>query len=231
MRRRLLLFDIDGTLIRDDGAAREAYGIGLREIFGFEGSLKPYDFSGRTDPQITYMVLGDAGYSERDITARFDDLWDVYTRELASRASRDRVHLLAGVRELLELLAGDETFTIALLTGNIERGARIKLAPHDLNDFFAFGAFGSDSADRTALPPVAAQRARELSGHEFDARDVVVIGDSIYDVRCGVPHSATTIAVATGRTPADVLAAENPDHLFHSLEPTEELLAAIRGGL
>lgn len=229
MRPRLLLFDIDGTLIRDDGAAREAYSIGLKEVFDFDGSLKPYDFSGRTDPQITHMVLGDAGFEHDVIESKLERLWEIYTAELQARASRERVHVLPGIQALLETLADDPRFTLALLTGNIEPGARIKLAPHDLNRHFEFGAFGSDSGDRTALPPIAVRRARERLQREFEPRDVVVIGDSIYDVRCGVPHDATTIAVTTGKTPADVLQLENPDHLFETLEPNDQLLAAIRG--
>lgn len=227
--KRLVLFDIDGTLIRDDGAAREAYAIGLQTIFEYSGSLKPYDFSGKTDPEITHMVLSDAGWDADAIDARLDALWDVYTRELAARASATRIHPLDGVHELLDVLADDPDLTLALLTGNIERGARIKLAPHSLNDPFPFGAFGSDHHDRSMLPPIALERAREVAGIDFAKRDVVIIGDSIYDIRCGVPHDATTIAVSTGRTPADVLKAENPDHLFESLQPTPALLAAIRG--
>jgi len=116
---------------------------------------------------------------------------------------------LPGIRELLDRLASMDDVTLGLLTGNIERGARLKLAPAALNDYFPFGAFGSDSARREDLPPIAVERASKIDGHRFRGRDVVIIGDSIYDVRCGVPHEATTIAVASGKTPAEKLRAES----------------------
>jgi phosphoglycolate phosphatase len=96
-----------------------------------------------------------------------------------------------------------------------------------MNDFFSFGAFGSDSARREELPPIAVDRAERLNGLRFHGRDVVIIGDSIHDVRCGVPHSATTIAIASGNTPAAKLRAENPHHFFDSAEERDGLLRAI----
>lgn len=225
---RLVLFDIDGTLIADGGAAREAYAHALEAVYGLRAELRRYDFSGRTDPQITHMVLGDAGLSTEEIDAAMPRLWEHYLAALA-RFAPGRVRELPGVRALLEMLAADERVVLGLLTGNIEPGARIKLGGAALNEFFPFGAFGSDSARREELPPIAVERASRLTGHHFRGRDVVIVGDSIYDVRCGVPHSATTIAIASGKTAAATLLAENPDHFFPSAEELEALLAAIIG--
>lgn len=225
---RLVLFDIDGTLITDGGAAREAYAHALREVYGYAGDLRRYDFSGRTDPQITHMVLGDAGVARDEVERAMPRLWEHYLDALARNAP-GRVRVLAGVRELLAALAADERVVLALLTGNIEPGARIKLGGAGLNPYFPFGAFGSDSGNREELPPIAVARAARVAGHRFEARDVVIVGDSIYDVRCGVPHSATTIAIASGKTAAETLRAENPDHFFHSAEDRDALLAAIIG--
>ena len=224
---KLVLFDIDGTLIRDDGAAREAYGIALKKVYDYERPLKAYDFSGRTDPQITYMVLGDGGFSPDQIEAKFGELWTAYLEALSRLVSRERVRVMPGILPLLDELHRHDDVVLGLLTGNIEPGARIKLAPHDLNAYFPFGAFGSDSMDREKLPPIAIHRAEELAGHRIEGRDVVIIGDSIYDVRCGVPHNATTIAVATGVTPPEKLHAENPDHFFETLEDTDGVMRAI----
>jgi len=224
---RLVLFDIDGTLLTDGGAAREAYGHALDAVYGYRGDLRRYDFSGRTDPQITHMVLRDVGLSAADIDAKMDALWEVYLASLAQSSSR--VRELPGVRPLLDALAADSRVMLALLTGNIEPGARIKLGGASLNDYFPFGAFGSDSPRREELPPIAVARAAERSGIAFTGRDVVIIGDSIYDVRCGVPHDATTIAIASGKTSAEKLRAEKPDHLFESAEEMEGLLMAIVG--
>jgi phosphoglycolate phosphatase-like HAD superfamily hydrolase len=225
---RLVLFDIDGTLITDGGAAREAYGSALEAVYGYRGELRRYDFSGRTDPQITHMVLGDAGFAAVDIDAAMPRLWEHYLGAL-ERSARGRVRELPGIRPLLETLADDGRVVLGLLTGNIEPGARVKLDNAALNDFFPFGAFGSDSARREELPPIAVERASRVAGHRFEGGDVVIIGDSIYDVRCGVPHAATTIAIASGKTSADALRAENPDHFFASAEDHDALLAAIIG--
>jgi phosphoglycolate phosphatase-like HAD superfamily hydrolase len=225
---RLVLFDIDGTLITDGGAARAAYAAAIETTYGYRGDLRRYDFSGRTDPQITHMVLGDAGFSAEEIDRGMDALWLVYLEHLAANAP-GRVRALPGVPALLDALAAEPGVTLALLTGNIEPGARLKLAGADLNRYFPFGAFGSDSAKREELPPIAVQRAAAATGIDFRARDVVIVGDSIYDVRCGVPHDATTIAIASGKTPAETLRAENPHYCFESAEELEALLAAIAG--
>jgi len=222
-----VLFDIDGTLITDNGAARRSYALALRETYGFEGDLTRYDFSGRTDPQITSMVLHDAGLTDDQIGARAPQLWDAYLRELAIHATAERVRVLPGIRDLLDRLVAIDHITLGLLTGNIERGARLKLAPAGLNDYFPFGAFGSDSAKREELPPIAVERASKIDGHRFRGREVVIIGDSIYDVRCGAPHDATTIAIASGKTPAEKLRAENPHHFFQSAEELGGILEAI----
>jgi phosphoglycolate phosphatase-like HAD superfamily hydrolase len=228
MHRRLALFDIDGTLITDGGAAREAFAVALHDVFGYTGDLRRYDFSGRTDPQITHMVLTDAGFAADDIDGRMPSLWERYIAGLAA-AAPGRVRELPGIRKLLDALAATEEVTIGLLTGNIEPGARIKLDWPDLNRYFPFGAFGSDSPRREELPPIAVARASAIDGHRFSGRDIVIIGDSIYDIRCGVPHSATTIAIASGKTPAEKLRAENPHHFFATAEALDEILRAILG--
>lgn len=229
MRRRLVLFDIDGTLITDGGAAREAFAQSLADVYGYDGDVTQYDFSGRTDPQIAFMVLGDAGFTRDEIADRLPELWRRYLQDLERNTRTGRVRALPGIPELLGTLASMNHILLGLLTGNIEPGARLKLAPPALNGFFPFGAFGSDSPDREKLPPVAVERASRIDGHRFEGRDVVIIGDSIYDVRCGVPHKATTIAVASGKTSADRLRAENPTHFFESVEDLHAVVAAIEG--
>ncbi|HUR83667.1 MAG TPA: HAD hydrolase-like protein [Thermoanaerobaculia bacterium] len=227
--RRLVLFDIDGTILTDRGASRSAFGHALSAVYGYDGDLTRYDFSGRTDPQIAHMVLRDAGHSPADIEASFPRLWEIDLEGLARNATPERVQVMPGIRELLAALWSHAEVVLALLTGNIEKGARLKLGGAELNHYFPFGAFGSDSADRTALPPIAMQRASTHLGREFRGADVVIIGDSIYDVRCGVPYQATTIAVASGKTPAETLRAENPRHFFDTAEDLGAMMKAILG--
>jgi phosphoglycolate phosphatase len=225
--QRLVLFDIDGTLATDGGASRESFGAALHEVYGYEGDLRRYDFSGRTDPQIAHMVLADARFDFSSIEESLPRLWERYLAGLALRATGDRVRALMGIPALVARLAAMPEVTLALLTGNIEPGARLKLAPPDLNRYFPFGAFGSDSPRREELPPIAIARARARGGRPFLPREVVIIGDSIYDVRCGVPHDATTIAVASGKTSIDRLRAERPDHLFENADETEKVIEAV----
>ena len=226
---RLVLFDIDGTVITDRGAARDAFATALAAVYGYDGELSRYDFSGRTDPQIARMVLRDAGLAGEDIDRAMPRLWEAYLENLARNATPGRVLALPGIRALLDALADHDRALLGLLTGNIEPGARLKLGGADLNGYFPFGAFGSDSADRNELPPVAMERASAHSGRRFSGADVVILGDSIYDVRCGVPYGATTIAIASGKTPAETLRAENPRHFFESAEDLGALMGAIFG--
>jgi phosphoglycolate phosphatase-like HAD superfamily hydrolase len=226
---RLVLFDIDGTLLTDRGASRDAFAVALAEVYGHSGELARYDFSGRTDPQIARMVLRDDGMSDDEIDERMPCLWEAYLEGLSRNATPERVLTLPGVRALVTELDRHPDVVLALLTGNIEPGARLKLGGAELNAYFPFGAFGSDSADRNQLPPVAVRRASQACGRQFDGSDVVILGDSIYDVRCGVPYGATTIAIASGKTPAEALRAENPSHLFTSAEDLGAILKAILG--
>ncbi|HYC59418.1 MAG TPA: haloacid dehalogenase-like hydrolase [Thermoanaerobaculia bacterium] len=224
---KLVLFDIDGTLLTDRGASREAFADALRNVFGYDGDLARYDFSGRTDPQIAHMVLRDDGVSRDAVEAQLPRLWERYLAGLARNATPERVRVMPGIRELVSKLHEHDDVALALLTGNIEPGARLKLGGANLNAYFAFGAFGSDSADRTELPPVAIERASHHLGIAFEGRDVVIIGDSIYDVRCGVPYDATTIAVASGKTNAELLRAENPRYFFDDVTDFDAVMAAI----
>lgn len=229
MPQRLALFDIDGTLIRDRGAARDAFASALRTVFDYTPPLDHYDFSGRTDPEITHMVLENSGLTTGQIDSRIAELWPRYLSELQDRIARTPVEVIEGVEHLLAELEKESGITTGLLTGNVEGGARTKLASGKLDRFFSFGAFGSDSPRRSDLPPIAISRAADCTGHRFEPRDVVIIGDSIHDVRCGKPHSATSIAVATGKTPAENLRAEEPDFFFEDFTDAPAVLSAILG--
>ncbi len=226
---KLVLFDIDGTLLTDRGASRDAFRDALEAVYGYDGDLSRYDFSGRTDPQIAHMVLRDAGHDAEGVEAHMPRLWERYLAGLERNTTPGRVQTMPGIPTLVEALREHDGVILALLTGNIEPGARLKLGGANLNGYFPFGAFGSDSADRTQLPPIAVRRASDLLDRHFHGSDVVIIGDSIYDVRCGVPYQATTIAVASGKTPAETLRAENPTHFFDSVEDLGAVMDAILG--
>jgi phosphoglycolate phosphatase-like HAD superfamily hydrolase len=141
--------------------------------------------------------------------------------------SSGRIRLHSGVVELLQELEKHPECDLGLLTGNIEEGARLKLKPFDLNSYFVFGAFGSDSANRNDLPLFAHKRANEVLGKEFTRDEIVIIGDAVNDVLCAQGYGVKCIITATGKTPKETLAELKPDYLFDSLCDTQTVLQAI----
>ena len=225
---RLILFDIDGTLLSAGRAARESILAALRAVLGWDGTADGNDFSGKTDPQILRELVEESVGADR-FQAELAPVLDRYVEELRSRLRPEAVVPKPGVPELLERLAREPNVVLGLLTGNIERGARLKLEPPGFNRFFPFGAFGDDSADRYRLPAVAVARARERTGRDFAGESVVIIGDSVHDVGCGRTLGARTVAVATGPTSAERLAAERPNALFQDFSDVRAAAEAILG--
>lgn len=224
---RLVLFDIDGTLLSAGKAARESVLAALEEVYGWDPSCgRAHDFSGKTDPQIVRELVLDSVGSQR-CEAALERALDLYLSELGRRLEGGSVAVKPGIPELLHRLSGETRVRLGLLTGNLERGARLKLEPPGFNRYFPFGAFGSDSADRYELPGIAVERARTHSGIEFTGKSIVVVGDSVHDVACGRSLGVRAIAVATGPTSADRLAAERPDALFSDFADVDAAFEAI----
>jgi len=135
--------------------------------------------------------------------------------------------VLPGIQRLLERLKPQPHIVLALLTGNLHEGARLKLQHYRLWDFFEFGAFADDHHDRNELGAFAKKRALAKHGHDFDAADIDVIGDTNHDIGCGKAFGARTIAVATGSWPPERLQSCAPDFLFHDLSKTEEVIDTL----
>lgn len=228
---RLLLFDIDGTLVDTDGAGREALRRALRSVFGETGPIDDFDFHGKTDPVIVRGLMREAGRPEDEIEGRLEHLWEAYLRalpeELERRKRRGRVSACPGVLELLESASGDPRFALALVTGNVAPGAWHKLEAAGLSHHFGFGAFGSDSARREELPPLALRRAARQLGREFSPAEAVVIGDTPEDVRCARASGVRAVTVATGRHRPRELAEHDPDHVFPDLSDTEGVIEVL----
>ena len=225
---RLILFDIDGTLLSAGRAARDSILAALDSVLQWKGSADGNDFSGKTDPQILRELVEETVGPDR-FDATLAEVLDCYVEELSKRLRPEAVVPKPGIPELLDRLAREPRVVLGLLTGNIERGARLKLQPPGFNRYFPFGAFGNDSADRYCLPSVAVARAREHTGRDFPPACVVVIGDSVHDVGCGRALGARTIAVATGPTPPEKLEAERPTALFSDFSDVEAATGAILG--
>ena len=225
---KLILFDIDGTILWTDGAGRRAIGRALLEELGTAGPIDAYRLDGKTDPQIVRELVEESVGKER-CEASLEKALERYLAELSRRLSPELVKPKPGVPELLARLAAEPRVALGLLTGNLERGARMKLEPPGFNPYFSFGAFGSDCADRYLLPAIAVERARERCGRVFADKSIVVVGDSVHDVACGRMLNVRSVAVATGPTPAERLAAEGPDALLASFADVEAGLRAILG--
>ena len=228
--RRLILFDIDGTLLSTNGQAGRAIGIALRETFGTAGPIEGYAFAGKTDPQIVFELTGLAGLSRSEVESRLTDVFEHYCGRLSTMLTPDNTRALPGVCEVLTALERRKDVGIGLLTGNIRPGAEIKLRAAGLAGRFAVGAFGSDDEDRNRLVPVARARARDLWGAEFAGADTVVIGDAEADIRCARAGAARSVAVASGKTPRERLAALAPDALLDSLDSPGALGALLGTG-
>lgn len=226
--KRLVLFDIDETMIQSSGAGRRALERAFIDVFGREILFNGHSLSGKTDPQIISEILQLHDFSPAEIEQRLPEILEVYIGHLdreVVQAMEYRVH--DGVVELLDELSARDDVSIGLLTGNIEPGARIKLKRFDLNRYFTFGAFGCDSSNRMDLPAVAHNRARTQLSVEFSPEQIVIIGDARNDVLCAKGYGARSIAVCTGKTPRQELVALEPDYIFDTLKETAQVIDAI----
>jgi phosphoglycolate phosphatase len=229
---RIALFDIDGTLLSMGGAARDAFTQALTEASGRPIVPEKTSFVGKTDPQIARELLTRHGVGGDELAPAILETIRLYLGyfESALRGTRG-ARLLPGVPSLLAALSRREDVRVALLTGNVEEGARLKLGHFDLTSYFDFriSAFGSDHADRYRLPAKALERARTVIGPELSGDQLVIIGDSEHDVLCGREVGARSVAVSTGWTAAETLRALGPDVLLADLSDTGAAVAAITG--
>jgi len=230
---KLVLFDIDGTLLWTDGAGRRAIQRALVDEAGTAGPIDGYRFDGKTDPQIVKDLLSLAGHSGADNASLIQAVCRRYVDHLRAELERptQTTRLMAGVGDLLAALEPHETggrALVGLLTGNVAPGAALKLRSAGLAPArFRVGAYGSDSARRAELPAVAAARATALTGERFAGSDVIVVGDTPDDVACGRPIGARSVAVATGSYDVAALRAAGAAYVFETLADTAAVLDAI----
>ncbi len=223
--KRLLLFDIDGTLIDSGGAGIQALKDVLQKQFGISDDLRGVEIAGKTDTGIVHQILRKQNIPVDDeTTAAFLDLYvDCLARELPQRKGR----VLPGVEELLERLQTRSQNVLGLLTGNVERGAKLKLSHYGIWDFFAFGAFADDHHDRNELGPFAQRRAREKHSIDFAAAEIDVIGDTPHDIACGKAIGARTIAVTTGNFTRAQLAEHRPDRILDDFSRVDAVMSDL----
>lgn len=228
--RRLVLFDIDGTLLTSMRAGRQALHAAFAEEYDDLDFFETVRFDGKTDLQIIAELHGAAGFPERVTSERSTRILDRYLShlEVAVADRADRVRPCPGVPELLNALQNQSGVVTGLLTGNVVSGARVKLGAAGIAfDRFRVGAYGSDSAHRPDLPPIAAERAKELFGRVPHGEEVVIIGDTPADVACGAGICARAVAVATGSYSVTDLEATGAYATFATLANTDAVLKAI----
>jgi phosphoglycolate phosphatase-like HAD superfamily hydrolase len=221
---RLVLFDIDGTLLDCGPQVRPVFAQALVDVFGTAGAVDSYDFAGRTDPRIVLDLMTGAGMPEPEVVEKLPRLRELYLERLEGMLDHQGMRLLPALPDLLEELAAREDVALALLTGNWEPGARSKLSRFDLNRFFDFGAFGCDGIHRSELPPVALDRAERHLGRRFRPEETLIVGDSLHDVSCARDNGIPVLAVATGRTPAEALRAAGADWVVPDLREASDLV-------
>ena len=231
MRRKLVLFDIDGTILLTAGAGRRAIVAAIREEVGSSSALSRVRFDGKTDPQIVTELLEAAGHPGPHEPDRVKAICSRYVtllkRELKQPASRTTI--MPGVLPLLDRLER-ENVLLGLLTGNMAEGAALKLRAGGIDpERFAVGAYGSDSAHRPELPPIAASRAERYFGRTPSGSEVVIIGDTPADIACGACIEARAIGVATGAYSVADLMSCTPHAVFENLSDTDRVIEAILG--
>jgi phosphoglycolate phosphatase len=227
--KKIALFDIDGTIMLTKGTGRRSMEFAFLDVFGVPGP-SDYRYDGKTDMQIVRESMRLAGFSDEVITERMDAVMELYLANLfAVLDGPDHgSFLLPGVAELLDAVEAHDEIVLALLTGNVERGAARKLRSVGLDPTrFQFGAFGSDHEHRPELPAIARARASSALKREVSGAECVIIGDTPNDVACSRSIGGRAIAVATGSYDVTALRACEPEAVFADLTDTDAVIRAI----
>jgi phosphoglycolate phosphatase-like HAD superfamily hydrolase len=228
---KLILFDIDGTLVLTGGAGLRAMNRACADLVGHDAALTGIQLAGRTDWIILHDTLRQHGHALDDslLTTLRERYVTHLGEEIDARGTGVKA-VMPGIRELLDALAVRHDVALGLLTGNFIEGARIKLEHFDLWKYFPCGAFGGDAADRNALVPVAIRRAREGGIADVTPAEVLVVGDTPHDIACALAVNATPIGVATGGYSVEQLKASGGEIVFKDLSDTEAFLSLLEKG-
>lgn len=221
---RLILFDIDGTLIDSGEAGTRSLNRAFQELFSIRDAFSGISMAGKTDTEIMKEGLVKHGIPK---DGNIDFLIGAYLKFLRDEINNERKHIKPGINELLEELTPVKRVSLGLLTGNLEPGARIKLEPFNLNKYFPAGAFGSDDEDRNRLLPIAVKRFEELCRTRIDYRRCIVIGDTPRDVHCAKPYGALCIGVATGSYSFNELRHAGADYVFNNLSNSSNIYKVL----
>jgi len=214
---KLVLFDIDATLLSTGAAGADAMRYAFADLCGIADGFTGIEMSGKTDSALFREALVHHQVDETAVSVEaFYERYIAHLRLTLQEPQRPR-RLMPGIPALLEALAGQPDIVLGLLTGNFAIGAQIKLESFGIWHYFRLGAYGSDHIDRNALVPIAQQRTQVLLGHTIPAQQTFVIGDTPRDIACAHAHGARAVAVATGHYPLAELCTYQPEHAFEDL--------------
>ncbi len=224
---KLLLFDIDLTLIDSARAGRRAMMLAFEKLFGIKDGMDKVNFAGRTDRAIFRDALIHQGMEWQK--EKEENFKSVYFEQLKIEIAKPNLekHLEPGVLELLNELSKREDNVLGLLTGNWHEGAQMKLEHFNVYHFFEFGAFADDSESRNELPKFAVQRFSEKTSLSISPENVFIIGDTPLDVACAKSFDAKSVAVATGFFSYEDLEAAQPDFLFPDFSVIQSFLKIL----
>jgi phosphoglycolate phosphatase-like HAD superfamily hydrolase len=221
---KLVLFDIDGTILKSRNSGRTAVSEALRVVCGREMDHAAVSFAGRTDPEIMRDLLLLSGCPEPELPDLLPRCLSEYVSVMMRRLTPATVTVLPGVRELIGYLHGRKEVTLGLLTGNLQETAYLKLHAAGLGSCFSFGAFGSDMDDRNSLPDIAVSRAFDATGIRFSASNTIIIGDTPHDVGCATGFGARSVAVCTGSYSREALSGCGATLLLDDLSDARPVL-------
>jgi len=227
---RLILFDVDQTLIYTNGAGRKSFERALEKMFGISNGLHGVSLSGRTDKSILYGALEEKKLHHLLTPDVENQFWDHYLRSLPEHLKTSKnSKILDGIVELLTILSETPNVFTGLLTGNIKRGAKTKLEYFDLWKYFPVGAFGDEHPDRNEVAKIALERSRRHFKEHFSVENVFVVGDSFNDIECAKAIGARSIIAATGSHSYEELHSKKPYSLFLTFAKTAPVLQALQG--
>lgn len=226
--KRVLLFDIDGTLLNPAREGSTCLSRALEDVYGRTGPIDQYDMAGKTDWQIITDLMQMAGLDSETIDASLPAAFAAYARHVEIAAPTFKMQLLPGVADLLTQLADGPDFILGLVTGNVREAAPLKLQAVGLAPgLFTFGAFGSEHADRNRLPALALYRLEQQLGFPVQPESALVIGDTPYDIACARHTGVQVLCVATGTYTRQALADHNPDYLLDDLVDTQAVMEIL----
>ncbi len=227
MSRKLILFDIDGTLVSRCHVHEKSYPVAIKEVFNINVERPGPRFAGTTDKKIVFTLLEESGIERNQIKKRLGEVYKVMINYVKENIDNDKeFRLLPGVKTLLEEL-NKRNHIIGLLTGNLEEIARIKMKKLGVNHYFSVGSFGGITEVRNELVPTAIENTEQKFNITIDKENVFVLGDTPHDIECGKANKVKTIAVATGPYSKEELLEYKPDYVFDDFTNTDRIINAI----